>query len=632
MIVLSAQEITKAYGTDTILDRVSFRVDQGDRIGIVGANGAGKTTLLEILAGRDRADSGTSYLSAGMTMGYLRQNDTFRDDRTVLEEVAEIYEPFRKMEEEIAALTQRIAELGAAGTDPEDPEYRKVMARYGTLQETFERRGGFSYKSEMRGILNSMAFGEETFGKPIRSLSGGERTRLALACLLMKKPDLLMLDEPTNHLDIGMLKWLEQFLRAYSGTVIMVSHDRYFLDQLCTGIFELEHGRMTCWRGNYTAYAEKKRQQREADLRAYRKQQDEIRRQEEMIRRFKGHGTEHLAKRAASREKKLASMERLDRPEAEAGSIHMRFSQDFKSGTDVLFGEGLTQSFREEDGGVRTLYENVDFDIKSGDRICIVGPNGIGKTTLLRIMIGDQVPTGGYLKVGHNVTFGYYDQRQQQLDPRNTVLEEVHDSYRLYKDSEIRSFLGRFLFRGDSVFTLVGDLSGGEKARLALLKLMLSGANVLVLDEPTNHLDIASKEVFEDALLDYPGTVIAVSHDRYFLNRVATKIFELGRGGITRFEGGYDYYEEKRVSIASGRQYLNQMGAQGNSDGMGKGSSAGVHPSPAPSGQTSSAPARAGDPIPGPGLSGAQAGGPPADAAGIRAAAGTSGAAGPAFP
>ena len=553
MIVLSATEITKAYGVDVILDRVSFHINEGDRVGIVGANGAGKTTLLNILTGRDSADSGDFYVSKDLSIGYLRQKDNFDEDSTLLEEVHRIYGHFEEMEEEIHRLSDQVAAMAGADT----PEYHRILTRLGDLQDKFAAEGGFAYKSEMKGILSSMAFGEEYYNKRISTLSGGERTRLALACLLMEKPDLLLLDEPTNHLDIGMLKWLEQFLKAYTGTIVLVSHDRYFLDQMATRIFEVERHRLKAYNGNYTEYAEKKRQQREADLRAYNKQQDEIRRQEDMIRRFKERGTEHLAKRAASREKRLAQIERIDRPEAELGSMKIHFRQDFQSGYDVLYGEGLSKSFGF---GLnrKDLFENVNFDIKRGERICIVGPNGIGKTTLLRIMMEDLSPSEGYLKKGHNVTFGYYDQRQQMLDDSKTVMDEVHDSYRLYKDSEIRGILGRFLFTGEQAFVQVGALSGGEKARLALLKLMLSGTNVLVLDEPTNHLDIDSKEVFEDALADFPGTVIAVSHDRYFLNKIATRIFELNAGGITEYVGGYDYYEEKKASIESGKKYIGE--------------------------------------------------------------------------
>jgi len=557
MIVLSATDLTKAYGVDVILDSLSFHVNEGDRIGIVGANGAGKTTLLNILAGRDRADSGDFFVSKDISIGYLRQKDDFDENSTLLEEVHRIYGRFEDMENEIHRLSDRIAELAAAGKTDDDG-YHKALKRLGDLQDEYRNTGGFSYKSEMKGILNSMAFGEEYYDKPVHTLSGGERTRLALACLLMEGPELLFLDEPTNHLDIGMLKWLEQYLRSYKGTILMVSHDRYFLDQMATRIFDVERKKLKSYEGNYTAFAEKKRLQREADFRAYGKQQDEIRRQEDIIRKFKERGTEHLAKRAASREKKLANMERLDRPEAELGTMKIHFRQEYKSGNDVLFAEGLSKAFGFGSNR-RELFENVDFDIKKGERICIVGPNGIGKTTLLRIMMGEISASEGYLKTGHNVTFGYYDQRQEMLDDSKTVMDEVHDSYRLYKDSEIRGILGRFLFTSDQAFIPVGSLSGGEKARLALLKLMLSGTNVLVLDEPTNHLDIDSKEVFEDALGDYPGTVIAVSHDRYFLNKVATRIFELGPSGITQYVGGYDYYEEKKSSIESGRKYIEEL-------------------------------------------------------------------------
>lgn len=557
MIVLSATDITRAYGTDVILDHISFHVNEGDRVGIVGANGAGKTTLLDIIGGVREPDEGRYFISSDVTVGYLHQNDTFQDDCTLREEVHRIYHDFEEAEKEIHSLTQQIAEMAAEGkTDTE--EYRKIMQRYGNLQERFERDGGFTYKSEMRGILNSMAFGEEYYDKPISSLSGGERTRLSLACLLMRGPDVLMLDEPTNHLDIGMLNWLEQFLRSYKGTVIMVSHDRYFLDQLCTRIFEVSHHHLTCYDGNYTEYAQKKKQQRESDMRAYRKQQEEIRRQEDIIRRFKERGTEHLAKRAASREKKLEHMERIDRPESEGASLNVRFRQDYETGNDVLLGEDVGEAFRTDEGE-RRLFRHADFDIKKGERICIVGPNGIGKTTLLRMMIGEIRLSEGKIRIGRNVKFGYYDQRQEQLHDDKTVLDEVHDSYRLYKEGEIRNFLGRFLFRGDQVFTRVGSLSGGEKARLALLKLMMSGSNVLMLDEPTNHLDIESKEIFEEALREFPGTIVAVSHDRYFLNQIATKIYELGPDGITKYEGGFDYYEEKKAETSSGKQYLSQM-------------------------------------------------------------------------
>lgn len=556
MIVLSAANLMKSYGIDPVLSQISFHINKGDRIGIVGANGAGKTTLLNILTGELSYDSGDIYLAADTTLGYLRQKDSFSSQGTVYGEMLSIFQPLIDMEREMTALSLEISQRSSAGEDVE-----KLLHGYDELSVTFQNQNGYGYKSEIAGILNSMAFSESAYEKPISQLSGGERTRLSLAALLLRKPELLLLDEPTNHLDIGTLKWLEQYLKAYSGTIVLISHDRYFLDQTVNRIFDVENHKLTSYDGTYTEYTQKKRQLAEDALRHYENQQEEIRRQEDIIRKFKERGTEKLAKRAQSREKRLSRVERLDRPEGKQSKMKIRFQINQQSGTDVLYAEELSKSFRGAHES-RHLFSHVNFDIKRGERICLVGANGIGKTTLLKMILGELSPDQGQIKIGHNVTMGYYDQQQAQLTGTNTVLEELHGAYRLYSETELRSLLGRFLFRGDDVKKQVGALSGGEKARLALLKMMMSGSNLLLLDEPTNHLDIAAKEVFEDALTDFPGTIFVVSHDRYFLNRIPTRIFELAEDGITTYLGGYDYYVEKKQALPSGKNYMDELAKQ----------------------------------------------------------------------
>lgn len=548
MIVLSANNLTKTYGTDVIIDKASFHLNAGDKVGIIGRNGAGKTTLLNMLTGELPCDGGEFFVSQNTRIGYLKQRDNFNSEGTVLEEIEGIFSGLRELENEIAELSDKVAE---------NPQDTGLLNRLDELQHRFDREGGYTYKSEMIGILNSMAFDESFYNKKISSLSGGERTRLALAALLLEKPDILLLDEPTNHLDIGTLKWLEQYLEAYRGTIMIVSHDRYFLDRTVNRIFEVENHKVYSYQGKYSDYAAQKKLRRETELRAYNNQQREIARQEEMIRRMKQRGTEHLAKRAASREKRLDMIERIERPESEMGKMKIHFKENFPSGGDVIMAENLEKSFGRGSER-RELFHGVNLDIKRGERICILGPNGVGKTTLLRVLLGELTPDAGYLKIGHNVAFGYYDQGQLLLSDANTVLEELKESYRLYTDTEMRSILGRFLFKGEEVFLPVGSLSGGEKARLSLLKLMLSGANTLILDEPTNHLDIESKEVFEEALMEFPGTVIVVSHDRYFLQRIPTRILELTQDGVIEYLGRYDYYLEKKSQGISAKKYFSK--------------------------------------------------------------------------
>ena len=538
MLIITGKDISKAYGTDIIFEDVCFGVEKGDRVGIVGANGTGKTTLLGIIAGDIEATSGNLYIRNDCNIGYLRQQNHFGGSGTVRSQAEKSFTHLFEME-------KRLEQLQLAITDHESDSFEKDLEEYTRLIEEYERKGGYTYKSELGAMLTHMGFDEEAQNKEISKLSGGERTRLALSCLLLSKPDVLMLDEPTNHLDLHMLEWLEAYLDNYKGTIMVVSHDRYFLDRITNRIFDLGGGTLEAYTGNYSTFLVKREEHMEALCREYEKQQAEIARQEEMIRRFKQHGTEHLAKRAASREKRLAMMEIKEKPKLKQYKMKLSFEADFKSGGEVLEAEDLSKSY-----GSRKLFDHTGLLIRKGERICIIGDNGIGKTTLLKILMGLEKPDNGYLRIGYNVNFGYYDQGQLLLDENETVLGEMKNAYHLYTDTEMRSLLGRFLFPGDDVFKQVKDLSGGEKAKLSLLKLMLSGANTLVLDEPTNHLDIESKEIVEEALMEFEGTLLIVSHDRYLLNTIPDRILELTEHGLVEYKGKFDYYLEK-----SGRSF-----------------------------------------------------------------------------
>ena len=533
MLIITGKDISKAYGTDIIFEDVCFGVEKGDRVGIVGANGTGKTTLLGIIAGDIEATSGNLYIRNDFNIGYLRQQNQFGGSGTVRSQAEKSFTHLFEME-------KKLEQLQLAITDHESDSFEKDLEEYTRLIEEYERKGGYTYKSELGAMLTHMGFDEEAQNKEISKLSGGERTRLALSCLLLSKPDVLMLDEPTNHLDLHMLEWLEAYLDNYKGTIMVVSHDRYFLDRITNRIFDLGGGTLEAYTGNYSTFLVKREEHLEAMRREYEKQQAEIARQEEMIRRFKQHGTEHLAKRAASREKRLAMMEIKEKPKLKQYRMKLSFEADFRSGGEVLEAEDLSKSY-----GGRKLFDHTGLLIRKGERVCIIGDNGIGKPTLLKILMGLEKPDNGYLRIGYNVNFGYYDQGQLLLDENETVLGEMKNAYHLYTDTEMRSLLGRFLFTGDDVFKQVKDLSGGEKAKLSLLKLMLSGANTLVLDEPTNHLDIESKEIVEEALMEFEGTLLIVSHDRYLLNTIPDRILELTEHGLVEYKGKFDYYLEK---------------------------------------------------------------------------------------
>lgn len=540
MLIITGKDISKAYGTDIIFEDVCFGVEKGDRVGIVGANGTGKSTLLGIIAGDIEATSGNLYIRNDHNVGYLRQQNHFGGNGTVRSQAEKSFTHLFEME-------KKLERLQLAITDHESESFERDLEEYTRLIEEYERRGGYTYKSELGAMLTHMGFDEEAQNKEISKLSGGERTRLALSCLLLSKPDVLMLDEPTNHLDLHMLEWLESYLESYKGTIMVVSHDRYFLDRVANKIFDLGSGTLEAYTGNYSEFLVKREERFEVMRREYEKQQAEIARQEEMIRRFKQHGTEHLAKRAASREKRLAMIELKEKPRLKQNRMKLSFEADFKSGGEVLEAEDLSKSF-----GSRKLFDHAGLLIRKGERVCIIGDNGIGKTTLLKILMGLEKPDDGYLRTGYNVNFGYYDQGQLLLDENETVLGEMKNAYHLYTDTEMRSLLGRFLFTGDDVFKQVKDLSGGEKAKLSLLKLMLSGSNTLVLDEPTNHLDIESKEIVEEALMEFEGTLIIVSHDRYLLNTIPDRILELTEHGLVEYKGKFDYYLEKSGRAPAG--------------------------------------------------------------------------------
>ncbi|WP_413304467.1 ABC-F family ATP-binding cassette domain-containing protein [Bacillus sp. 1P10SD] len=535
MILLQVNQLQKYYGADLILSNIKLELQTRDRVALVGRNGAGKSTLLKIIAGHLSHDGGEIIKPKEVTIGYLAQNTGLESKLTIWDEMLTVFEPLQIMEKSLRKLEEQMADPSVF----EDPsKYERVLKEYDTLQVKFKEQGGYQFEADIRSVLHGLNFQDHSL--MIASLSGGQKTRLALGKLLLTKPDILILDEPTNHLDIDTLSWLEQYLQGYDGAILIVSHDRYFLDKVVNQVYEVSRKQIQKFPGNYSSYLEQKAANYERDLKLYEKQQQEVANLQDFIQRNLARAS--TTKRAQSRRKKLEKMDLMDRPLGDEKSATFSFEIERQTGNDVLTVDSLAVGYDGE-----KVSEAISFRAFKGESIALVGPNGIGKSTLLKTIIKKLPALAGTIYYGTNLSIGYYDQEQAELTSNKRVLNELWDDYPLKSEKEIRTVLGNFLFSGDDVLKIVSTLSGGEKARLALAKLMLEKANVLILDEPTNHLDLDSKEVLENALIDYPGTILFVSHDRYFINRIATKVLELSRHGSMEYLGDYDYYLEKKL-------------------------------------------------------------------------------------
>ena len=536
-MILSCSNISRSFGDNHILKRVSFHIEEHEKAAVVGINGAGKSTLLKIIIGDLAPDEGSVTWAKGASIGYLAQHQDLEGAETIYDALLEVKRPILEMEEHLRNLEQSMK--SASGE-----ELEAMLSEYSRLNHAFELENGYACRSEITGVLKGLGFSEDEFSKPIQALSGGQKTRVSLGKLLLTKPDILLLDEPTNHLDMESIAWLETYLKGYSGSVIIVAHDRYFLDRVVTKVIELDNGTATVFSGNYSAYSDKKAMLRDAQIRAYLNQQQEIRHQEAVIAKLKSFNREKSIRRAESREKMLDKIERLEKPVEINDSMDIRLEPDVVSGNDVLTVTDLSKSF-----DTQTLFTHGSFEIKRGERIAVIGNNGTGKTTLLKIINGLIPADAGEIRLGAKVHIGYYDQEHQVLHMDKTLFQEIQDTYPNMNNTQIRNTLASFLFTGDDVFKLIRDLSGGERGRVSLAKLMLSDANFLLLDEPTNHLDITSKEILESALNRYTGTVLYVSHDRYFINRTATRILDLTGQSFVNYIGNYDYYLEKKEDV-----------------------------------------------------------------------------------
>ena len=541
MIVLSCNNLNKSFGIDSILENVNFTVNEYDKIGIIGVNGTGKTTLFKIISGIYGYDSGDIYTSKDCEIGYLEQNTNFHSENTILEEVLEVFKDVIEMEKYLRDLEHKISE---ESSNTNSTTLEKLMNEYSNKLEAFSDMNGYGYKSEAKGVLKGLGFSDEDMDKPISILSGGEKTRVLLGKLLLKKPTLLLLDETTNHLDSEAIEWLEVFLKQYKGTVILISHDRYFLDQVVNRIFEIHNKKLKTYNGNYSDFIKASAIEKELELKKFEDQQKDIKKQEESIERLKAFGREKHLKRARSKEKALAKIDVLDKPEAYRKKAKIEFNPSVTSGNDVLQLRDISMGY-----GERILFKDLNLDIYRGEKVALIGANGIGKSTLFKIIMNEITPLSGDIKFGTNVNVSYFHQEQKTLNLDNTIIDEIWEDNKQLTQTSLRTMLGAFLFEGEEVFKKISTLSGGERARVAILKLILSNANLLLLDEPTNHLDIDSKEVLEEALSSYTGTIFTISHDRYFLNTVVDKVLVLDENGITEYLGNYDYYIEKKKQV-----------------------------------------------------------------------------------
>ncbi|WP_250454837.1 ABC-F family ATP-binding cassette domain-containing protein [Clostridium tertium] len=540
MIVLSCKDISKSYGIRDVLKDITFSINEGDKVGIIGGNGEGKSTLFKIISKELSQDSGEIFIDKNRTIGYLTQHVDLDLNNTIYDEMNLVFKDLRNIEDRLHSLEIKMAE---PYNEDNAAYHEKIIKDYTTLQDLYSHKGGYTYKGEISRVLKGLGFLEEDFDKPINTLSGGQKTRVSLCKLLLKNPDIILLDEPTNHLDLEAIEWLEEYLKNYKGTVLVISHDRFFLDAVTNNTFEVINGHVNCYNVSYTKFIDLRKKNYEAQLKAYNLQQAEIKRQEAIIEKFRSFNREKSIRAAESREKALEKMDRLDAPDKEKEASKIQFEASVKSGHDVLHIENLAKSY-----GDNNLFSNLNLDLKRGEKVALIGENGRGKTTLFKIILDNLNPDSGKVILGTNVNVGYYDQEQSDLNLDKTILDEVWDEFPNLTTSKLRGALASFLFTGDDVFKIINTLSGGEKCRINLLKLMLSKSNLLLLDEPTNHLDIMSREALEDALLSYDGTLMVISHDRYFLNKVINRILELNENGIKEFLGNYSYYQEKKIN------------------------------------------------------------------------------------